>query len=173
MSTDRGYIKLYRDIRDHWIWDEKPFDRARAWIDLLLMVNHEDKQILFDGNLVPVYRGARVTSLHKLSDRWGWSTSKVSRFLNELERDKMIRQERNSKRTTISIVNYGIYQTSRDSKRNTEKTLKKHSRNTDETKQYTIEDTIEDTKKNIIGSAPKKELKDMTDEELEALGWTL
>ena len=147
MSTDKGYIKIFRDIRDHWLWDDKPFDRGRAWIDLLMMVNHEDKKILFDGAPVPVYRGMTITSLHKLSDRWGWSVGKVNRFLNFLESEYMIKQERNTKRTIISICNYGVYQDSQNTKRNTEKTLNEHRRNTDGTKQDTREDTIEDTKK--------------------------
>ena len=147
MSTDKGYIKLYRDIRDHWLWEDKPFAKGQAWSDLLMLVNHEDKMLIFDGHPIKVIRGMCITSLHKLSVRWGWSTGKVSRFLNDLESEVMIRQERNSKRTTISIVNYDIYQESRNSKRNSHETVTKHSRNTDETKQDTIEDTIEGTKK--------------------------
>ena len=169
MSTDRGYIKLYRDVQGHDLWDDKPFARGQAWIDLLMMVNHEDKQVLFEGRFVPVYRGARMTSLRKLSERWGWSTGKTSRFLNELEKANMIRQERNSKRTMISIVNYGIYQTSQNSRRNTDGTLTEHRRNTDGTKQYTIEDTIEDTKEEIEPSAIWNT--PMTDEEALAGGW--
>lgn len=169
MSTDRGYIKLYRDVQGHDLWDDKPFARGQAWIDLLMMVNHEDKQVLFEGRFVPVYRGARMTSLHKLAERWGWSVGKTSRFLNELEKANMIRQERNSKRTMISIVNYGIYQTSQNSRRNTDGTLTEHRRNTDGTKQYTIEDTKEDTKEEI--ESPAIWNTPMTDEEALAGGW--
>ena len=44
-----GWIKLHRKITENWLWDDKPYDKARAWIELLLMVNHEDKKIKFDG----------------------------------------------------------------------------------------------------------------------------
>ena len=148
MSTDKGYVKVYRDIRDHWIYDDKPYDRTHAWIDLLMTVNHEDKILMFDGHPIKVIRGMCITSLHKLAARWGWSPGKVSRFLDDLEREVMIRQERNSKRTTISIVNYDIYQRSRNSERNSHETLTEHSRSTDGIKQGTIEGTKEDTKKN-------------------------
>lgn len=150
MSTDKGYIKLYRDIRDHEIWQEKPFDRARAWIDLIMMVNHEDKKILFDGEPVPVYRGSVITSARKLADRWGWSRGKVERFLSMLESEIMIRQDRTRKRAMISIVNYDVYQTSQTTKRATEKPLNDHRRTTDGHKQYTKEDTKEGTKKNNV-----------------------
>ena len=157
MSTDKGYIKLYRDIRDHWLWEDKPFAKGQAWSDLLMLVNHEDKILMFDGHPIKVIRGMCITSLHKLADRWGWSTGKVSRFLNDLESEVMIRQERNTKRTTVSIVNYDIYQESRNSKRNSHETLTKHSRNTDETKQDTIEDTIEGTKKKYPLNPPTED----------------
>lgn len=169
MSTDKGYVKVYRDVRDHWVWKDKPFSRGQAWIDLLMMVNHEDKKILFDGVLIPVNRGMTITSLHKLADRWGWSTSKVGRFLDILEQDVMIRQERNTKRTAISIVNYSDYQDTRNTERNTEKTQKKRRKNADETKQDTIEDTIEDTKEEYIApdGADSTETDGWTDNE----GW--
>lgn len=145
MSTDKGYIKVFRDMRDHWIYNDKPFDRTHAWIDILMMVNHEDKIIIFDGHPVKVRRGMCVTSLHKLAERWGWSTGKVSRYIDDLCIEQMLRQERNTRRTIISVVNYDTYQGSRNTERNTRETLTKHSRNARETKQYTKEYTIEDT----------------------------
>lgn len=117
MSTDKGFIKLYRDVRDHWIWKEDPFSMGQAWIDLLMMVNHEDKKVLFNGNLVTVKRGSCITSLRKLSERWKRNKRTVSRYLDLFEADGMITQKRDSKCTTINIVNYCIYQASNDNKR--------------------------------------------------------
>ena len=39
-----GWVKVHRDIQNCWIWEEKPFSRGQAFIDLILMVNHEDKK---------------------------------------------------------------------------------------------------------------------------------
>ena len=136
MSTDKGYIKLFRDIRDHWLWDCKPFSKGQAWIDLIMMVNHEDKKLMFDGELITCKKGMTITSMRKLAQRWGWSPGKVSRFLKILKSEIMIREERNSKRTIISIVNYGLYQGSANSKRNRHGTVTGHRRNTDGNKQY-------------------------------------
>ena len=118
----------------------------------MMMVNHEDKAILFDGKFETIHRGMCITSIRKLSDRWGWSTKKTSNFLNELEKQMMIRQERTTKRTIVSITKYNDYQDSRNSKGNTEETLRKHRRNTEETKQYTIKND-KDTRKNIYAYA--------------------
>lgn len=146
MSTDRGYVKVFRDIRDHELWQDKPFSRGQAWVDLIMMVNHEDKRILFDGNPVTVMRGCVMTSERKLAEQWGWSRSKVHRFLEVLEREIMVHVDRTTKRTMISIVNYDDYQKVRTTTRATEKPLTSHSRATDEHKQYTI-NTNKDTKK--------------------------
>jgi len=145
VSTDKGYIKLYRDIRDHWIWSSEgePFDKLHAWVDLLMMANHKDREVPFNGRMVIVKKGSRITSLHKLSERWRWSIHKVSDFLNLLEEAGMITQERNSVKTLINVVNYAFYQdantpkgTVKEQSRNTEGTLRGQSGNTGGTKQY-------------------------------------
>lgn len=164
MSTDKGYIKIYRDIRDHWVWEVKPYDKARAWIDLIMIANHEKKTILFDGRLMTIERGQHMTSLKTLAARWGWTRSKVKRFLDVLKSEQMIDTKRNRNGTLITIVNYGIYQDSRNTKRNTDEKKSKQSRNSGEHKQ----DIIEDTKKKEEGASLIFSENDETDE---AEGW--
>ena len=108
--SNTGYIKLHRQIEDCWIWNCEPFSKGQAWIDLLLQANHEDHNTMFNGNVIVIGRGQRMTSIKALSERWMWSRHKVSDFLDTLEKDKMISQKRDNKRTLINIVNYGIYQ---------------------------------------------------------------
>ena len=67
---DKGWICLYRSILDCEIWEEKPFDKTHAWIDLLLRANHSDKKILLGNVMIPVKRGELITSEKKLMDRW-------------------------------------------------------------------------------------------------------
>ena len=110
--SDKGYIKLYRDIQDHWLWQNERFDRKSAWIDLLLMANHKDRKMLFDGELVTIKRGQILTSIRKLSARWHWSMSTVIKFLNILEQDTMITRDSNTKRTVLTLVNYEVWQSS-------------------------------------------------------------
>ena len=173
MSTDKGYIKLYRDIRDHWVWcdKEEPFDKAHAWIDLLMMVNHKDKKVMFNGQLLTVKRGSRITSIRKLAGRWGWSRHKVSDFLNMLERDGMIAQERATQKTLINVINYGFYQSSdtvkeprKSHKRATEEPQKSHSGATEGHKQD-IKKNDKDIKKKEEEATPIFSEHDDTDEE--------
>lgn len=174
VSTDKGYIKLYRDIRDHWIWsgDDEPFDRAHAWIDLIMLMNHKDRETLFDGRMIVVKRGHKITSLRKLSKRWNWSIHKVSDFLNTLEEAGMISQVRDTKKTLINVINYDFYQgsdspsgTQKGHRRNTQGTQKRHSRDTEGNKQD-IKKNVEECKKKEEEETPA-----LTDEELRERGW--
>ena len=108
MSADNGFIKLYRDVRKHWVWDNPEI--FRAWVDIIMMANHEDKKTYFNGNLITVKRGSFITSIRKLAERWHWSRGRVSRLLDALERDAMVDTKRDTQKTLIIIVNYGFYQ---------------------------------------------------------------
>lgn len=111
-----GWMKVYRSLTDHWLWQDKPFSKGQAWIDLLLLVNHTSKKTLIDGTLQEIERGQTITSVRKLCDRWGWSNTKVNRFLKMLETDGMVNVKSDSKKTVINIVNYSGYQDSENEK---------------------------------------------------------
>ena len=131
---DKGWICLHRKIREcNIIWDDKPFSRGQAWLDLLLQANHEDKEILFNGSFRKIERGQTLTSLTKLSEQWGWSRKKTTKFLNELKTAQMLHLKSDNKSTTITIVNYGFYQdmgTTEEPKKNRKRTSEEHQRNT-------------------------------------------
>ena len=175
MSTDKGYIKVYRDIRDHWIWtdEEEPFSRGQAWIDLIMMVNHNDKDVLFNGRLIHVEKGCRITSLRRLSERWKWSIHKVSDFLNLLEKEGMISQVRDSKKTLITLINYGVYQSDRGGKG----TVKERSSNTQgnhKENRRKSQGNKQDIKEGIIEDIIKKEEEseqEISDEQAREWGW--
>lgn len=118
---------MHRKIHDSWVWDDKPFSRGQAWIDMLLMANHCENKVPFGGKIIAVEAGSFITSELKLMNRWGWSKTKLRSFLSELISDGMIYKNTDRKKTTITIVNYGIYQNSQT----IEKPQKDH-RKTDE-----------------------------------------
>lgn len=127
-----GWICVHRKICEHWLWQDKPFSRGQAFIDLLLLANHADNKTVMGNNLVQVRRGEFITSQEKLSTRWGWSRSKVARFLKLLEDDKMIEVKTDSKKTVINIVNYLQYQTLENIKRTPKKQRSSSGRAADE-----------------------------------------
>ena len=112
MAMDDGWIKLYRCITEHWVWKDKPFSKGQAWIDILLLSNHDDSKFVFGNELIDVERGSFITSETKLSDRWGWSRHKVRDFLNLLESDSMLVKKSDAKRTSLKVLNYSVWQNS-------------------------------------------------------------
>ncbi len=163
MSSDKGYIKVYRNIRDSWVWKDKPFDKGRAWIDLIMMANHKEATIMFDSRPLKIKRGQFMTSLSILAARWGWSRSKVKRFLDDLKSEQMINEKRHTRGTLLTIEKYGVYQGERNSKRNTDGT--QTSTHAERTRTQTI--MIEKCKKNEEENVPHPEL---TEEDI-AEGW--
>ena len=138
--SNSGWIKLHRQIVDNWIWEDA--DMFKAWIDILLMVNHEDKKIYVNGKLTTIHRGEKLTSITKLSERWRWSKRRVMRFLDLLEEDEMCTTERTTYGTTLKVVNYAEYQGFTTPKRNTVDTT---NVTTDGTAHVTADGTAPDT----------------------------
>ncbi len=137
-----GWISIHRKIQDDWVWNDKPFSRGQAWIDLIMMVNHDDNTIIFDGNPKTITRGSCITSIQKLCDRWGWSNTKVKKFLKNLQEDeKILLKIAPRKATAITIVNYDKYQ-GEDISKNITETQQKHNRNTTETQQKHINNNV-------------------------------
>jgi len=105
-----GYVKIFRSLQDSFIWQDKPFNYASAWIDLIMLANHNGNKFLLGTQLIEVNRGEFITSQDKLAKRWGWGNTKLRSFLKLLENEKMIVQKPTRKQTAIEIVNYSVYQ---------------------------------------------------------------
>lgn len=132
--SEKGWISIHRKIQSHWLWGEKPFDKRSAWIDLILMASHKDNKFVLGNELIEVSRGSFVTSEVKLSEKWGWSRTKVRSFLDLLEKDNMLVRKSDSKKTTLTIVNYNDYQF--------QETTEEHQKNNEKTSEEQRKDTI-------------------------------
>lgn len=105
----QGWIPVYRQIQENWMWKEKPFSKGQAWIDLIMLANYEDKKMPYKGEVITCERGTVNLSISFLADRWGWSRKKTKTFLNLLESDGMVTTKATTHRTVITIENYAIY----------------------------------------------------------------
>ena len=97
------------------------------------MASHKDNKFVLGNELMEVKRGSFITSEVKLSEKWGWSRTKVRSFLELLEKDNMIIKKSDNKKTTLTIVNYNDYQfqeTTKEQQKNNKKTSKEHQKNT-------------------------------------------
>ena len=112
--NDNGWISLHRKIRNSRIWDFDNPKMTLAWIDLLMMVNHEPEDIRIGGKTVHVKRGETVTSIRKLAARWHVDRRTAKRWLDKMMSHKMAQYYSTTKYTTVSIENYSFYQGKRD-----------------------------------------------------------
>lgn len=117
---NKGWIRIHRQLQDSEIWmQSQPFDMRSAWIDLLLLANHEDKTIIFDYQPFVIKRGQYLTSVRSLSNRWKWSKDRVLKFLRLLTQLQMITKDSNNQRTLLTIENYDKFQGSQDTEQDT------------------------------------------------------
>lgn len=116
------YIYLDRGILEHWTYEDKPFNRSMAWIDLLLIADHTTHTAVWRGKLTEFKRGDVNKSIAELAKRWGWSRDKARRFLVQLEQDGMVRINSTPFRTTITLVKYDDFQCKRTTDKATDKT---------------------------------------------------
>ena len=105
-----GYFVIDRQIFDHWLWDDKPFSKGQAWIDLIGLANYEDSKTPYKGEVITCKRGTVNRSISYLARRWGWSREKTRTFLALLASDNMVELKATTNRTTITLINYGKYQ---------------------------------------------------------------
>lgn len=104
-----GWIKLHREITEHWLWDCE-FSYAQAWIDLLINACHKPNKLMIKGQVITLHRGQQARSEVTLSREWRWSRGKVRRFLNQCLKDGMITQEATHLTSIITICNYDDFQ---------------------------------------------------------------
>lgn len=143
MAKDRGWIKVYRKIQDTDGYFDEAFCRNMAWIDLLLLANHEGNSFRVRGIKVNLKRGEIGFTAEKLGVRWKWSRGKVLRFLTELQKEGKIVQQKSRVTTLISIVKYEEYQ----GVGTTDSTTNGTTDGTTE-RQQTVQQT--DTEKNVL-----------------------
>lgn len=104
----QGWIKLHRQVRDHWLWQTP--ERLRAWVDLLFMANYEDREEEAGGEVFTVPRGSFFTRERDLAERWGRSQHWTRDFLSLLQQAGMITRGGSKNGSTITILKYEDYQ---------------------------------------------------------------
>ena len=161
-----GWVIISRAVQDHWVWDEKPFSKGQAWIDLILLAKYRDGEFMdWRGNLVEGKRGYVYRSERYLADRWGWSRKKVSNFFTQLAKNNMIELNKNraSDRTTIFIVNYDNFQRVRTSQGANKEPVENQSGTTQEPVENQSGTYTKKDKRKIKN---KKEIKDIVDTDM-------
>ena len=106
--AEEGYIKLYRQIRHNWIWQNPEY--LRAWLDLLLSASHEEYKTVYKGEVRNVAKGTIHRSFSSLAIACGWSRKRVRHFIGLLERDGMVTTKVSTNDTMLTIANWDFFQ---------------------------------------------------------------
>jgi len=106
-----NFIPISRRLFKHYLWNEKrKYSKFEAWLDLLQMVSFtNDNSTMINGQLCKWGRGQYPISISFLCERWGWTQKPVRTFLSRAQLDGMIRLERASKWTMLTICKYESY----------------------------------------------------------------
>lgn len=107
---DEGWIKIHRKVLSHPMYYAEPFTRMQAWFDLLLLASRLPNVLYIRGNRVEIKPGTVAKSKEYLCGRWRWSRGKVNRYLDMLENEGMIVQQKSRVITCISIPKFEYYQ---------------------------------------------------------------
>ncbi len=139
-----GWISIHRKITEHPDYLAEPFTRMGAWIDLLILASHREHDIRVRGIRYTKKRGDVAMSHEKLALRWQWSRGKVKRFLDNLQKDGQIAQQKSNVINCITICNYNIYQYNSTATSTADNASNKA---TDDTANRTANDTADNTPK--------------------------
>ncbi len=105
---NKGFIKLDRSIFEHWIFVDA--EKFQKFVDLIQLMRWKDETLLIGNKTVVIPRGSYYTSELKLGERWKWSRKKVRAYLMLLEKEGMLIKKGTPNGTTLTIVNYEVYQ---------------------------------------------------------------
>lgn len=107
-----GWIKIYREIQDHWIWQDNKY--FKWWATILLNVNHEEKKFPVGSELFVCNPGQSFRSIQQWTDLFSCSKPSTIKFFEMLKKDGMIQTEivgnGNRRKHLLTVVNWGKYQ---------------------------------------------------------------
>jgi len=109
---DQGWIKLHRLIRGKPIWRCSTCEQRAILIELLLMVNYEANEWMFNGEKYSVQPGQCITSLNSIAELVGANVTvkQVRTALKKFENMGFLANQSTNKNRLITIVNWDLYQ---------------------------------------------------------------
>ena len=107
-----GYVKIGRSVFGHNMFKEEPYTEREGWIWLICGASYKTDTIRIPNTSIvtEVKRGDYVASIRFLATKFKWSNSRVRRFLDRLERGKMVSTVTDTGITKITIANYDKWQ---------------------------------------------------------------
>lgn len=130
-----GFIIMDRDWQEHDLFEGDEFSRRDAWHWLICNAAWKATAVRVAGKRVKLGRGELCFSVRFIAGKWGWSKSRVARFLHELADEGMIEtrlssgtvagqsagQRAGQSQSVITICNYDRFQSQAQGERDSER----------------------------------------------------
>lgn len=107
-----GTINISRQIWESTAFAPCPFSEREAWIWMICEASWMDRTKRVGDFVVTLSRGDLAMSSRFSAKAWGWTDSKVRRYLERLKKLGMITSKTDAGVTVISICNYDKFQNS-------------------------------------------------------------
>ena len=120
-----GGVIIARNLWDDPAFQNEPFSEREAWVWLICEAQWKPRERRVGKVIVQLDRGQLAHSTRFLAEAWKWSHAKVRRYLDRLEKLKLIRRESGTGVSVITICKYNEYQLSPQSS-GTEAAQKRH-----------------------------------------------
>jgi len=148
-----GWIKLNREINNHWVFQNS--DYFKWWVDILLEVNYAPAKVVIKGKVYECGRGEKLYSLDTWATRWKTNKSKVRRYFDLLQKENMIELKNETQTTRLKVCKYEDYQeTEKESETQT-----KRKRNANETQTTPIKESNNNNNIITINNIEERKLK--------------
>lgn len=104
-----GFIVIWREIRDSWVWGLPAIQRLIA-IELLIEANWRPRRVVTRKGSVMIPRGSCIIGTSEFADRIGVSRQQLRTALINLRNGGFLTSKSTNRGTLVSIVNYDRYQ---------------------------------------------------------------
>ena len=108
MAKQIGYVKLSRRLLSNPIFKKPAY--LSVWLYLLLNAQHEESSFIWNNKKQILGVGQLLTGIKVIAKKTGIAQSSVYRILKYLENEKQIEQQKTTKFTVITVLNWGKYQ---------------------------------------------------------------
>lgn len=126
-----GFYLMHRDWQDNAVFGNEEYSSRDAWVWLVENAAWKPSRVRVKGEVVELGRGELCFAQRFMAEKWGWSKSRVDRFLKRLCAENMISirsktgatagQGSGQGQSIITVCNYAEYQDLSDGQRGNEK----------------------------------------------------
>ena len=105
-----GTVNISRSIWHDTAFKPEPFSEREAFMWIIMDASYKPREKRVGNVTVDLQRGQLATSVRFMCDAWGWSKSRVDRFLKRLENRDMIGTDSGTGINVITVCKYDDYQ---------------------------------------------------------------